>query len=760
MDTLVNSTRTHTRLIFILIFVMGVVLSGFVYFATQQITTSTRLLIDKQIPNYQLLQDIKAAQTDLNLVLYEYYATNERHLYTDNFNTQYTFTKQLISQLYGSFNQNDIIKDLEHAIEMIWEEAQVLDQNLALPSTDWDEARDSLLMITKMRDLSQPLLNQLSQNIKQRVEQTRSQNEAELQYMSFLVLTYSISIIILTIIMAKTLKSYALQSAKSRRLAMFPIANPNPIISLDDSLEITYQNPASEKLVGTLKQNNGKNVRAILPPNLFNIVTKSLGDDSEASTVTYQIEDRYLQADIHKHNSPIAYDVHIQDVTKQTLAQEKLNYQAYHDQTSGLENGHKLIEEIDHLTSKTAPFALGMIEIRDFNQLLSGQGIDISIALIEAFAQKLANTVNHQDNANIIRLFHISDNVFSLILQGQHDKQFIETLCLEIEKEIEQPLMTNCGELKIELDFGFCHYPEHGKDRNTLTKNSRAALDQAISLEHSSFILYSEKLGQHISQDIQLLSALKQAIKQQDLLLNFQPQYNILENRLIGMEVLIRWQNQNKWVSPADFIPLAERSGLIIPLGEWILKQACQQTRHWHQNGHPELVVAVNISPRQFRHPNFVNLVEQVLKENQLPANKLELEITEGVILGNENDTIDVLNKLRDLGVMLSIDDFGTGYSSLSYLSQFPIDKLKIDQAFIKQMHENKADQAIVRTVIELGKNLDLTLIAEGVEEQAHVEILKQMGCHEIQGYHYSRPLQSEAFEDFINNQAQLAFSA
>ncbi len=760
MDTLVTSAKTHTRLIFTLTFVMGLILSGFVYFATQKITTSTRLLIDEQIPNYQLLQDIKASQTKLNLVLYEYYATNNQNLYTNDFNSQHAHTSQLISNLRDTFNQNDIIRDLEHALEMIWIEAQVLNQNMSASETDWDDARDSLLMVTKMQELSQPFIDQLSKNIKARIEQTRSKNETELQYTNFLVLTYSISIIILTVIMAKTLKSYALQSAKSRRLALFPIANPNPIISLDDKLEITYQNPASEKLVKRMRQDYGKTVRAILPPNLSNIVAKSFDETENASTVTYQVEDKYLQADIHKHESPVAYDIHIQDVTEQTLAQEKLNYQAYHDQTSGLENGHKLIEEIDYLTSTKRPFALGMIEIRDFNQLLSGQGIDISIALIQAFAQKLASTINNQNNARIICLFHTSDNVFSLILQGQHDKQFIENLCFEIEKEIEQPLMTNCGELKIELDFGFCHFPEHGKDRNTLTKHSRAALDQAISLEHSSFILYSEKLGQHISQDIQLLSALKQAIKQQDLLLNFQPQYNILENRLIGMEVLIRWQNQNKWVSPADFIPLAERSGLIIPLGEWILKQACKQTRHWHQNGHPELVVAVNISPRQFRHPNFVNLVEQVLKENQLPANKLELEITEGVILGNENDTIDVLNKLRSLGVMLSIDDFGTGYSSLCYLSQFPIDKLKIDQAFIKKMHENKADQAIVRTVIELGKNLDLTLIAEGVEEQAHVEILKQMGCHEIQGYHYSRPLQSEAFEDFINNHAQLSFSA
>ncbi|MDC2887735.1 EAL domain-containing protein [Psychrosphaera algicola] len=195
------------------------------------------------------------------------------------------------------------------------------------------------------------------------------------------------------------------------------------------------------------------------------------------------------------------------------------------------------------------------------------------------------------------------------------------------------------------------------------------------------------------------------------------------------METLIRWQLRDKFIPPIDFIPLAEKTGLIVPLGDWILLNACNKAAALIEQGYKDIVVAINISPQQFNHPSFYDTVVGVLEKTQVPAENIELEITEGVIMYNETDTIAMLQKLKDSGVKLSIDDFGTGYSSLSYLKQFPIDKLKIDQSFIRQIELNKDDKAIVSTVIELGNNLGLTLIAEGVEELSHMEILSDLGC-------------------------------
>ena len=222
---------------------------------------------------------------------------------------------------------------------------------------------------------------------------------------------------------------------------------------------------------------------------------------------------------------------------------------------------------------------------------------------------------------------------------------------------------------------------------------------------------------------------------------------------MIGIETLVRWRHDDNIVSPAEFIPLAEQSGLIVPIGQWILQQACIFTSKLVRQGFSDIVVAVNVSPRQFSHPGFIQSVKSVLADNQLPAKNLELEITEGVIMHNEEGTLAALHQLKSLGIQLSIDDFGTGYSSLSYMKRFPVDKLKIDQSFIRDMHQNAEDKALVKTIVTMGKSLGLTLIAEGVEESEHVEFLREIACDEIQGYWFSRPLEADDLLKFLHRQ-------
>ncbi len=281
----------------------------------------------------------------------------------------------------------------------------------------------------------------------------------------------------------------------------------------------------------------------------------------------------------------------------------------------------------------------------------------------------------------------------------------------------------------------------HSEDRNNLIKSAHMALTVASQNEHENFAIYDIAFIKGVQRQNELVDKLRHALNHKELFLVFQPQLDLQSNRVTGIETLIRWQHEDKIISPAEFIPLAEQSGLIVPIGQWILEQACQFAKQLVELGYKDIVVAVNVSPRQFSHPQFCQTVQRVLKEVNLPARNLELEITEGVFMHNEENTLAVLQQLKSSGLHLSIDDFGTGYSSLSYLKRFPIDKLKIDQSFICDCHNNDEDKAIIKTIVSLGKSLGLSLIAEGVEEFAHVEFLKGLACDEIQGYWFSRPV-------------------
>ena len=246
-------------------------------------------------------------------------------------------------------------------------------------------------------------------------------------------------------------------------------------------------------------------------------------------------------------------------------------------------------------------------------------------------------------------------------------------------------------------------------------------------------------------------NGLRHALERKELALHYQPQVEISGNKVLGVEALLRWRRDGQTsISPAEFIPLAEESGLIISIGEWVLRTACLQAKAWHDGGIGKLIMAVNISARQFQHPEFIALVAAVLGETGLDPHYLELEITESVAMHDAEKTIATLNALRALNIQLSIDDFGTGYSSLSYLKRFPLSKLKVDQSFVRNMTTDPNDAAIAKAIILLGQSLNLSVIAEGVETAEQLALLQQMGCDEVQGYFFSKPIPNGDLEQFL----------
>jgi EAL domain-containing protein (putative c-di-GMP-specific phosphodiesterase class I) len=354
--------------------------------------------------------------------------------------------------------------------------------------------------------------------------------------------------------------------------------------------------------------------------------------------------------------------------------------------------------------------------------------------------QVLTNNINKVLPENV-GFYQTGDSHFGVLCRHSNNSLGLQKLTKVINSVAEQVLITKFGEFFIDLDFGYACFPTHGKNSNILIKSAHSALAVAGDNEHDNFCLYQATFSEVRQKNSKLLRMLRHAVERKELFLVFQPQLDIAKNKITGIETLVRWRQNGDIISPVDFIPLAEQSGLIIPIGQWILEQACLFAKKLVNLGYDDIVVAVNVSPRQFTHPQFCHMVHEVLKSVQLPPQNLELEITEGVFMHNEENTLAVLQQLKSTGLQLSIDDFGTGYSSLSYLKRFPIDKLKIDQSFIRDCHHNDEDKALIATIVSLGKSLNLSLIAEGVEEQSHVDYLHTLGCDEIQGYWFSRPI-------------------
>jgi len=333
--------------------------------------------------------------------------------------------------------------------------------------------------------------------------------------------------------------------------------------------------------------------------------------------------------------------------------------------------------------------------------------------------------------------------------RGAEDKA-PEAMARRIVRGMQAAVQLEGRTLYFSFTIGACVFPEDGEDRATLLRRADTALRQAMRTG-VDFLRYHPDMDRLAVAQLETEHALRHAEQRGELELHYQPQIALDTGRVIGVEALVRWCHPQKGlISPAEFIPLAEETGMIVPMGAWILASACAQNQAWQRAGLPPMVVAVNFSPRQFADPELPTLVERILAEIGLDPEWLELEVTEGVAMHDLKQAIATLHAFKVLGVRLSIDDFGTGYSSLAYLSRFPLDKLKLDQSFVRNLERDARDEAIAHAVVTLGLGLGLTVIAEGVETVAQRERLREFGCHEVQGYLYSRPLPAVAIPAFV----------
>ena len=439
------------------------------------------------------------------------------------------------------------------------------------------------------------------------------------------------------------------------------------------------------------------------------------------------------------------------DITVRKENEEKIEKLEYFDVLTGLANkamlNLRMAHDISIANRKNEQLAILFIDFDHFKNINDTLGHAIGDMLLIEISKRLKHLVREEDT-----LSRQGGDEFVVLLPGLKADGAAH-VAKKLLQAIEQPIMLQNHDLTVTASIGISLFPDDGRNMEELFKRADAAMYLAKQNGRNNYRFFTTEIQQHSTRVLMLENALRYAYTRGELSIHYQPQISLIDGKLVGVEALLRWTHPEMGaISPTEFIPIAEESGQILLLGEWVLRNAMKRMKQWIDMGFPPMKLAINLSAVQFHHEHLVTLIDTILSEVEFPVQYLELELTESVAAQNPNRAIEIMNALNAKGIRLSIDDFGTGYSSLSYLKRFKVYKLKIDKSFIDDITSDIDDRAIVKTIITLAKSLGLTSIAEGVETKEQLDFLIENGCDEIQGYYFSKPLSVEDFERYVQN--------
>ncbi|MFH2133803.1 MAG: EAL domain-containing protein [Pseudomonadota bacterium] len=547
------------------------------------------------------------------------------------------------------------------------------------------------------------------------------------------------------------------------KLSLAVEQSPNTIVITDLDARIEYANQAFTTVTGyTLDEVRGKN------PNILQSgkTPKETYDDMWAhltagkawhGELTNKRKDGsiYIEAatlsPVRQADGRITHYLAVKEnITDRKMDEARIEQLANFDHLTGLPNRRMLNERLNYAINlaqrNDEKLAVMFIDLDNFQNINDSLGHNIGDSYLIEIANRLKKSVRDEDTVS-----RLGGDEFILVFPGT-DADAAALVAEKLLTAIARPCDIDQHELLNTASIGIAIYPDDGNSLDELVKNADTAMNRLKQSSRNAYRFFTLEMQAHSVRNAQLVSALRQALVRNELQLHYQPQVSLRDGSVVGAEALLRWRHPELGViSPAEFIPLAEESGLIIPIGEWVLRTAAQQMKEWLAAGLSDMVVAVNISAIQFRQPMLPELVTRILDETGLSSNHLELELTEAVAMDDPQGAVQMMDKLHERGIRLSIDDFGTGYSSLSYLKRFKVYKLKIDQSFVRDLTEDPEDKAIVTAIINLASSLGMQTIAEGVETAGQLAYLRLQGCDEVQGYYFSKPLPASEFETYLH---------
>ncbi len=517
----------------------------------------------------------------------------------------------------------------------------------------------------------------------------------------------------------------------------------------DDDGRIVYSNPAARTMLGDFDHSLEEHfVDKKEYQNMREIISKTSEYWGEARVYTadhevwHEINVQYGPDAVTGKN---AYLVNETNITERRIAQEHANRLAYHDTLTNLPNRANLVEKLEQELKLAQryhhTFALLFLDLDRFKSINDTLGHSVGDDLLVQVGHAIETAIYETDMAA-----RLGGDEFVCILRELANADAAAITAGKIIEKISRPFSLDTHHLYITPSIGISVFPEDGSTVTELMQHADIAMYQAKARGGNEFVFFDKQMNEQAKSRLALESDLRSAIQRQEFLLHFQPQVNIRTNKIVGVEALVRWQHPERGVlSPAMFIEVAEDTGMLSEIDDWVLNQATRQQVAWSDAGYP-IKVAINVSAKQFKNGNLLVKVKQALQDSGCEADQLELEITESVFMGSEQSVLMLLRKLSDMGLTLSIDDFGTGYSNLAYLQNFPINNLKIDQSFVNKMEK----PAILELIISLGKLLKVKLIAEGVENRKQLDWLTHRGCHEYQGYYFSKPVDADSLLDLL----------
>jgi diguanylate cyclase (GGDEF)-like protein/PAS domain S-box-containing protein len=427
------------------------------------------------------------------------------------------------------------------------------------------------------------------------------------------------------------------------------------------------------------------------------------------------------------------------EITEHKRVEQTLTRLTHYESLTGLPNRALLTDRLNHAIARAdrsgSLLAVMILDLDNFKEINDALGQAVGDQVLTEAARRLQSCLRGIDT-----LARLGDDEFAVLLEGVPDFEEISQVAQRLLGIVAERADVAGHELYLSASIGLAVYPVDDQDGEALLRNANLAMHHAKREGRNNFQRFSHDMATRTERHAELKIRLRRALEREEFMLHYQPLVALPGGHVMGVEALIRWRDKERTVSPAEFIPIAEESGLIVPVGLWVLREACMQCKAWLDLGYTTMQVSVNLSPRQFRQKDIVRSIEEILVEMRLPARCLELEITETTIMHSTAHTIGALHELTGLGVRISVDDFGTGYSSLAYLHRFPVHKLKIDQSFVRDIGADRADTALVGTMVALAKQLKLTSVAEGVETQQQLDYLLQIGCDAGQGYLFSPP--------------------
>ena len=438
------------------------------------------------------------------------------------------------------------------------------------------------------------------------------------------------------------------------------------------------------------------------------------------------------------------------DMSEIRSYEEQLHFHAYHDALTGLPNRLLMLDRFSVALAQAQrvhkQVAVLVLDLDNFKHINDSLGHNIGDVLLQQVAQRLKEGIGGEHTVG-----RLGGDDFAILIEQCEDEQDAVRMAEKTIGLFAKPFNLTIYETFVTVTIGITFFPSDGNDADTLLKNAELAMYRAKEEGKNKYQLFTSAMNAKVVHRLSLENSLRKALERNEFLVYYQPKVATATGRIVGMEALVRWQSKDgRLISPLDFIPLAEETGLVIPLGEYVLRQACRDTKHWLEKN-KALVVSVNLSPRQFMQENLVQTITNILLETGLPPSRLELEVTEGAVMFNEQAALATLFELKEAGIRLALDDFGTGYSSLHFLRKLPLNTLKIDRSFIKELPAEPNSAAIASTIIALAQALHFDVVAEGVENAAQLDFLGRLNCTEIQGYLFSPPVTGPAFAELLN---------